>query len=604
MAQLTPAAGIENKFILWLKWTAAFVLAEAIMLPIMQYVPAFLAGLIPQLNTYPNLIRLPVIILNGFMYGVFSAYAIRKYLPNFLLWILLSSTAWIMGVIVSIAPVIQTQLSSSSSSTIFSIIASLVTLVPHGVMQWLMLRTRYQKAGFLILWYFMAGVIINLIFGLLFTYVPAVSQFLSGSSYWIIWGFNLLVEFLLFGITGIGIILVLKAPYSDPRQPDAERRSGMQLLVKWVLYTLVFLTIFSVVQAAGWLSTFTTGIFSNPPWDALIIGLIYGLILGSMQFLFFRQQVDHAYLWIIASMIGGGLLYISQSAGAHTNLLTGSQNQPAIYLILAFQALGWLALGVCQAVVLNFWQYSKAWAWVLITFASYGLAYLVQFFISQRLGMVLLPVLTGFGLLYILRAENGKTWFVAPVNPFDLTPDDYETLRFILQARLNDMPGKKMKVSTEESRLSIPSVDLSLNDTLTSLLTLPGKVSIYRSTEPIRSSAATSDTIPPVFTDEDFVSAVLKPEDEPDQQLIQLTLAEECSGLLNAELKLDPAAAFYLYVDGERIHTTPIEMSNEGVLKIRHLDAEDACYYRAILNNDALPFAVSLDKEESEAPGE
>jgi hypothetical protein len=176
----------------------------------------------------------------------------------------------------------------------------------------------------------MASVIINLIFGLLFTYVPAVSQFLSGSSYWIIWGFNLLVEFLLFGITGIGIILVLKAPYSDPREPDAERRSTMELLVKWVLYTLVFLTIFAVFQAAGWFSSITTGIFSNPPWDALLVGLIYGLILGSMQFLFFRQQVDHAYLWIIASIVGGGLLYISQSAGAHTDLFR--QPEPASFL--------------------------------------------------------------------------------------------------------------------------------------------------------------------------------------------------------------------------------------------------------------------------------
>jgi hypothetical protein len=604
MAQLTPATGIENKYILWLKWTAAFVLAEAIMLPVMQYVPAFLARLIPQLNTYPNLIRLPIIILNGFVYGVFSAYAIRKYLPNFLLWILLSSTAWIMGLIVSISPVIQSQLSSSSFSTIFGIIASLVTLVPHGIMQWLMLRTHYQKSGFLILWYFMAGVIINLIFGLLFTYVPAVSQFLSGSSYWIIWGFNLLVEFLLFGITGIGIILVLKAPYSDPREPDPERRSAMELLVKWVLYTLVFLTIFTIFQAAGWLSSIATGIFSNPPWDALLIGLIYGLILGCMQFLFFRQQVDHAYLWIIASIVGGGLLYISQSAGTHTNLLTGSQNQPAIYLILAFQALGWLALGVAQAVILNYWQYSKAWAWVLITFASYGLSYLVQFFISQRFGLVLLPVLTGFGLLYIIRAENGKTWFVAPVNSFNLTPDDYETLRFILQARLNDMPGKKMKVFPAGNRLSIPSVDLSLDDTLTSLLTQPGKVSIYRSTSPTRDSASTSETIPPVFTDQDFVCADVKPESEPDQQLIQLTLAEECAGLFEAELKLDPAATFYLYVDGELIHNAPIEISDEFILKIRHLAAEDACYYRAILNNDALPFAVSLDKTASEAPGE
>jgi hypothetical protein len=601
MAQLTPPTTVESKFILWLKWTAAFVLAEAIMLPVMQYVPAFLIKLFPLLNTYPNAIRLPVIILNGFVYGLFSAMAIRSYLPNFRLWIILSSTVWMIGSIVSISPVIQSQLNSSSASTIFGIIASLVTLVPHGVIQWLMLRTRYQKAGFLILWYFMAGVVINLIFGLLFTYVPAVSTFLSSSSYWIIWGFNLVVEFSLFGITGIGIILVLKAPYSDTSALAPERRSLMEMLVRWVLYTLVFITVFSIFQAAGWLSFFTThGVFSTPPWDALLVGLIYGLVLGTMQFLFFRPKIDQAYLWIIASIIGGGLLYISQSAGAHTDLLTGSRNQPAIYLILAFQALGWLALGVCQAVILNLWQYSKAWAWVLITFAGYGLAYLVQFFISQRLGMVLLPVLTGLGLLYIMRAEEGKTWFVAPVNPLALSPDDYETLRFILQARLNDIPGKKMNVSTEGNRLAIPSVDLSLSDTLTSLLTQPGKVSIYQSTGQTRIPDAT----PPVLTGEDFVSASLKREDEPDQQLIQLTLAEECAGRLNAEPELDPDAGYYLYVDGEPIHKTPLEISNEVVLKIRHLDAEDACYYCAILNNDALPFAVSLDKEDSEALAE
>jgi hypothetical protein len=598
MAQLIPTPSVENKFILWLKWTAAFILAEALMLPVMQYVPAFLVKLIPQLNANPNAIRLPVIILNGFVYGLFSALAIRRYLPNFRLWIILSSITWIIGSIITISPVIQTQLASSSSSTIFGIIASLVTLVPHGVMQWLLLRTRYQKSGFLILWYFMASVVINLIFGLLFTYVPALSTLLSGNSYWIIWGFNLLVELSLFGITGIGIILVLKAPYSDQNEPTPEQRSLMESLVKWVLYTLVFITIFSIFQAAGWLSLLTTGLFSTPPWDALLVGLIYGLILGSVQFLFFRQQVNQAYLWIIASMVGGGLLYISQSAGAHTDLLTGSQNQPAIYLILGFQALGWLALGACQAIVLNFWQYSKAWAWVLITFASYGLAYLVQFFISQRLGMVLLPVLTGFGLLYILKAENGMTWFVAPVNPLDLSPDDYENLRFILQARLNDMPGKKMNVLSAGARLAVPSVDLSLSDTLTSLLTQPGKVTILRSAGQAQTPGAAS----PVLTGEDFVSAVLKREEEPDQQLIQLNLAEECAGQLDEILKLDPAAEFYLYVDGELIHQTPIEVSHEVVLNIRHLDAEDACYYRAILNNDALPCAVILDKEESQDP--
>jgi hypothetical protein len=599
MEPLTRPIEVENKLILWLKWTAAFVLAEAIMLPVMQYIPAYLANLIPQLNTNPNLIRLPIIILNGFVYALFSAWAIRKYLPNFLLWIFLSSTAWIMGSIVSISPVIQTQLTSNSPfNTIVGIVASLVTFVPHGFIQWLMLRGRYQKSGFLILWYFGAGVIINLVFGLLFYYVPGVSSFLSGSSYLVIWGFNLLVEFCLFGITGIGIVLLLSRPYSEQEKPDPERRSAMELLVKWVLYTLVFITIFSVFQGAGWLSLFTKGIFANPPWDALLIGLIYGLILGSMQFLFFRQQVDQAYLWIIASIIGGGLLYISQSAGTHTNLLTGSQNQPATYLILGFQALGWLVLGGSQAIILNMWQYPKAWAWVLITFAGYGSAYLVQFFISQRLGLVLLPVLTGFGLLYILKAEMGKTWSVAPVNPSGLSKDDFETLRFILQARLNDMPGKKMNISTVGNSLAIPSVDLSLSDTLTSLLTQPGKVSIYSSTGQAASPDTT--TMPPLLTDENFVSAALKREDEPDQQIIQLTLAEECAGRLNQVLKLDPAAEFYLYVDGEPIHKTPIEVSNEIILKIRHLDAEDACYYRAILNNDALPFAVSLDKEESE----
>ncbi len=147
MAQLNPPIPVESKFILWLKWTAAFVLAEAIMLPVMQYVPAFLVKLFPILNTYPNAIRLPIIILNGFVYGLFSAFAIRSYLPNFRLWIILSSTVWIIGSVVSISPVIQAQVSSSSSSTIFGIIASLVTLVPHGIIQWLMLRTSYQKSG-------------------------------------------------------------------------------------------------------------------------------------------------------------------------------------------------------------------------------------------------------------------------------------------------------------------------------------------------------------------------------------------------------------------------------------------------------------------------
>jgi preprotein translocase subunit SecD len=163
-----------------------------------------------------------------------------------------------------------------------------------------------------------------------------------------------------------------------------------------------------------------------------------------------------------------------------------------------------------------------------------------------------------------------------------------------LQARLNDMPGKKMNVSPEANRLAISSVDLSLTDTLTSLLTQPGKVLIYQS----RGQKSIPDTTPPILTGEDLVSASLKRESEPDQQLIRLTLAEDCTGRLNQVLKLEPAAEFYLYMDGELIHETPIEVSNESILKIRHLDPEDACYYRAIMNNDSLPCAVSLEKGE------
>ena len=600
MAQITQQIAVEKKTILWVKWTGAFVLAEAIMLPVMQFIPPYLIRLIPQLNTNPNLIRLPIILFNGLVYAFFSAWAIRRYLPNFRLWIFLSSTAWILGSVVSISPVIEQQLTSNSTaSNVMSILASVVALVPHGIMQWLMLRVRYQKSGFLILWYFGAGAIINLVVGLLYYKIPSISTFLSGSSYWMIWGINLLVEFCLFGIAGIGIVQVLNHAYPDQREPDPERRASMELLIQWVLYGLVSITIFEICQAAGWLSLFIQGFFSNPPWDALLIGLIYGLLLGLMQFLFFRQQVGYAYLWIVASIIGGGLLYISQSAGANANLLTGNQNQPAIYLILAFQAFGWLALGVCQAVSLNMWQYPKSWAWVLITFAGYGLSYLAQFFISQRLGLVLLPVLTGLGILYILKTANGETWYVAQANSVELTPDDYETLRFILQARLNDMPGKKMKVSALENRLAVFPVDLTLDESLTSLLTQPGKVSIFRPANPGASEQKALETAAPILTGEDILSAILIAEDTPDQKLIRLTLTEEGSRRLNEELEEDASIPFTLLLDGVLIHNTPLEISKGYLLEIRYLDADDACYYCAILNNDSLPFAVSLDKGES-----
>jgi len=598
MAELTERFPVESKAILWLKWTGAFVLANAIMLPVMHFVPLVLPSVITQSNTSMNLVQLLQVILNGLVLSYISALALRSYLPNFSLWIFLSSITWALGSVSSISPLIQDQLTSNSPlATYVSILSSLAVLVPIGVVQWLMLRVKYQKSGFLILWYFGAGAAINLVFSFIFSRFPAISSFLSNSSYWLILGFNLLVEFCLFAIVGIGVVLVLRHPYPDQNALSAERHGSMENLLQWVSWVLAATTAFEVCRVFGVLAFFTQGIFSNPPWNSAIVGLFYGLLFGFTQFLFFRRQVEQAYLWIVASIIGGGLLFFCQGAGASINLITGSPNQPSAYLVLAFTALGWLALGVCQTIILNVWQYPRAWAWVQITFAAYGLSYLVQYFISQRLGLVLLPVLTGMGLLFVLKATNSKTWYVAPVDTQKLTPEGLETLRFVLQARLSDLFGKRMRVLARENNLAVFPVDLSLDETLTSLLTQPGKVRISRPTD---ASGKTKIATPaPILTDEDIISAEMISEGGPDKKLIRLNLTDEGIQHRNSEMKQDTSAQFFLFLDGEAIHNSPLDISTKDILDICHLDAEDARYYCAVLNNDPLPMAVSLDKEET-----
>ena len=598
MTVLTQQTPVESKTILWLKWTAAYVLADAIMLPLMHYLPIYLPGAITQSTNIMNLVRLLVLVLNSFVLSYFSALAIRSYLPNLRQWIFLSTITWVLGSVVSVSPLIQNQSSSSSALVNYvAILASLAVLVPLGVAQWLILRIHYQKSGFLILWYFGSGALINLAFSFFFSHFPTISSYLSASPYGVVLGFNLLIEFCLFAIIGIGIVSILSHPY-DQTAPDAVRTISMGLLLQWVSWTLTAISVFEICRIFGVLGFIAQGIFANPPWNSVLVGLFYGLLFGCLQVLFFRQQVKHASLWIAVTIIGSGLLYLSQATGANSGLLTGGQNPPS-FLVLAFTALGWLALGACQAVILNVWQFPRAWAWIQITFAAYGLSYLVQFFISARLGLVVLSLLTGLGLLYILKTASGETWYVAPVDPAGLTANALESLRFILQARLSDLFGLHMRVSALENCLAIAPIDPSLDETLTSLLTQPGKVKVARSTSAPATGANSIETAAPLFTSDDILLASVRAEDAPGQKLIQLTLTEEALARCNAEMDEGSGAQFFLLVDGEVIHTTPIELSEKHTqVEIRHLDTEDAEFYRAMLNSDPLPVAVSLTKEE------
>ena len=153
-----------------------------------------------------------------------------------------------------------------------------------------------------------------------------------------------------------------------------------------------------------------------------IIGLIMGLIIGSVQKTLLRQKTDELWQgWIIASVLGGiiGLNITGFTVGKQIMTMITSLTIPpqeAIF-VLALQLLviPLAILGICQAFILMRYVHG-VWVWVLANVVS-GLV-IFSMVIATTTGVMIAPfsilvtvlvlsatpgIVTGFAMVWLLN---------------------------------------------------------------------------------------------------------------------------------------------------------------------------------------------------------
>ena len=153
-----------------------------------------------------------------------------------------------------------------------------------------------------------------------------------------------------------------------------------------------------------------------------IIGLVMGLIIGSIQKNLLRQKTDATWNgWMIASAIGGLLgmnitgFTVGQQLARLVTTLTIPPKEVMIVLGLQLLLIPLAALGLCQMAIL--WRYVRgAWTWVLANVVG-GLV-LFSLAVANAAGAIFAPlstiiivlllsaapgIITGFAMLWLIH---------------------------------------------------------------------------------------------------------------------------------------------------------------------------------------------------------
>ena len=182
--------------------------------------------------------------------------------------------------------------------------------------------------------------------------------------------------------------------------------------------SLVAAFIFMITQQE--LTVFAAVLFTAVVWS--IIGLLLGLIVGSVQKSLLQQKTEESWQgWIIASALGGiiGLNITGFTVGRQIMTLIATLTIPPkeAILLLGLQLLliPLATIGICQASILMRYV-NGAWAWVLANVVS-GIV-VVSLGIATATGAIVAPfsvlitmlalsaapgIVTGFAMLWLIN---------------------------------------------------------------------------------------------------------------------------------------------------------------------------------------------------------
>jgi hypothetical protein len=182
--------------------------------------------------------------------------------------------------------------------------------------------------------------------------------------------------------------------------------------------SLVAAFIFMITQQE--LTVFAAVLFTAVVWS--IIGLLLGLIIGSVQKSLLQQKTEESWQgWIIASALGGiiGLNITGFTVGRQIMTLIATLTIPPkeAILLLGLQLLliPLATIGICQASILMRYV-NGAWAWVLANVV--GGIVVVSLGVATATGAIVAPfsvliivlalsaapgIVTGFAMLWLLN---------------------------------------------------------------------------------------------------------------------------------------------------------------------------------------------------------
>jgi hypothetical protein len=182
--------------------------------------------------------------------------------------------------------------------------------------------------------------------------------------------------------------------------------------------SLVAAFIFMITQQE--LTVFAAVLFTAVVWS--IIGLLLGLIIGSVQKSLLQQKTEESWQgWIIASALGGiiGLNITGFTVGRQIMTLIATLTIPPkeAVLLLGLQLLliPLATIGICQASILMRYV-NGAWAWVLANVV--GGIVVVSLGVATATGAIVAPfsvliivlalsaapgIVTGFAMLWLLN---------------------------------------------------------------------------------------------------------------------------------------------------------------------------------------------------------
>lgn len=584
----------------YLYWVISIVVSFLLLGLVNQYLFTALISLfkLDQMTQVTQLVN----TLFAFLYALITAgivavgmwLPVRKYLSHSALWLWGSFAGWLIANFGNSSPTIaspwqQMNPTSQVGSMVWVVLGFVGSFVTIAVTQWLTMRLDYKKAWRWLIWSTLAALVgAGATIGTSYLVNQVNSEIVVALAP--LGAFGIIFSL----ISGIGLHQGLRESELIDAQ-DVEESHNKSFLVIWVLAALAGYIAMSLVTRSQIVESLAAPLLQGDQKtalliDAVLVGLLLGLLFGAFQFLALRRRVyNRAGLWLAATPIGMALGYLlsTQALGIAQNLQNTITNQIWVLLIyrLLLEGSRFLLVGLLQAPLVRLWSSSNAaWSWPLVTLAAQWAGTLVSFFVSPALGMAVTALITGYAFSNFTHPSVEAEISYKPALPEGEAPADLaERLaeaQQVLNDRLAEEPAVGGFVSVAEDGLMVSLYDENQADEALKRISPLGALRVFAASPAPAAGAAIPANAVDVLTDQELGGAAVTSDG-----VLELRLLETESDRLTHA----PAEPWFAALDGAVIGI--VAQAGEK-LTLTLFDAEQAENVAVILNNDRLPFAL------------